>query len=94
MNNRDTIEAALRGAAGWGDSDRVDRLLAGHRAEVLAEDGQAYDGELAMLRDLVRTLRVAARPDDADLGEIRRLLHHHATDDAAARAANNQGDSK
>lgn len=37
MNSRDTIEAALRGAAGWGDSDRVDRLLDGHREEVLAE---------------------------------------------------------
>ncbi|MFF7949075.1 hypothetical protein [Streptomyces griseorubiginosus] len=65
-----------------------------YRAEVLAEDGQAYGGELAMLRDLVRTLRVAVRPDDADLGEVRRLLHQHATDDAAARAENNQGDSK
>lgn len=37
MNAGQTIEAALRGAAGWGDSDRVDRLLAGHRAEVVAE---------------------------------------------------------
>lgn len=37
MNARDTIEAALRGAAGWGDSPRVDDLLTGHRTEVLAE---------------------------------------------------------
>jgi hypothetical protein len=63
----------------------LDKRLDEHRAEVLAADGQAYDGELAMLRGLVRTLRVVARPDDADMGEVRRLLHHHATDDAAAR---------
>jgi hypothetical protein len=55
------------------------------RAEVLAADGQAYDGELAMYRELVRTLRAVARPDDADMNEVRRLLHHHAADDAAAR---------
>lgn len=59
-----------------------------HRAEVLAEDGQAYDGELAMLRGLIRTLRTVVRPDTADLDEVRRLLHHHATDDATARAEN------
>ena len=37
MSARDTIEAALRGAAGWGDSDRVDRLLDKHRTEVLVK---------------------------------------------------------
>ncbi|MFF9124394.1 hypothetical protein ACF09J_13970 [Streptomyces sp. NPDC014889] len=57
-----------------------------YRAEVLAEDGQAYDGELAMYRELVRTLRIVVRSDDADMGEVRRLLHHHASDDAAAHA--------
>lgn len=39
MSARNTIDAALRGAAGWGDSPRVEDLLAGHRAEVLAEAG-------------------------------------------------------
>ncbi|MFF7553625.1 hypothetical protein ACFZA9_12145 [Streptomyces olivaceus] len=56
-----------------------------HRAEVLAADGQAYDGELAMLRGLVRTLRVVVRPDDADVAEVRRLLHEHAADERDAR---------
>lgn len=59
--------------------------LDAYRAEVLAEDGQAYDGELAMLRGLVRTLRVVVRPDGVDVAEVRRLLHHHAADDAEAR---------
>lgn len=45
----------------------------------------AYPGELEMLRGLVRTLRVAVRPDEVDVAEVRRLLHHHASDDAAAR---------
>ncbi|MFH9826762.1 hypothetical protein [Streptomyces bobili] len=44
---------------------------------------EAYDGELEMLRGLVRTLRVVAR--QSDLGEVQRLLIHHAVDDAAAR---------
>ncbi|MFF8953849.1 hypothetical protein ACF09I_34385 [Streptomyces sp. NPDC014940] len=48
-------------------------------------DTPAYDGELAMLRGLVRTLRAVVRPDDADVAEVRRLLWQHATDDAAAR---------
>lgn len=58
-------------------------VLAEHRSEVLAADGQAYDGELSMLRGLVRTLRVVAR--QSDLGEVQRLLIHHAVDDADAR---------
>jgi hypothetical protein len=78
-------EDSLGGIATLADVDHAEQLVNAHRAEVLAEDGQAYDGELAMLRGLVRTLRAVARPDDADLGEIRRLLHHHANDDAAAR---------
>lgn len=52
--------------------------------EGIAADGQAYDGELAMLRGLVRTLRVVVR-EDVDVAEVRRLLHEHATDEAAAR---------
>jgi len=57
---------------------------------------EAYDGELAMLRGLVRTLRVVVRPDDADVTEVRRLLHQHVADETAARHAHNhttQGDS-
>lgn len=46
---------------------------------------EAYDGELAMLRGLVRTLRVIVRPDDADMGEVRRLLWQHTADDRDAR---------
>ena len=45
---------------------------------------EAYTGELAMLRGLVRTLRAVVRPDDADVAEVRRLLWQHASDDAAA----------
>lgn len=56
-----------------------------YRAQVLAEDGQAYDGELAMLRGLVRVLRTVVR-ENGTLPEARRLLWQHATDDAAARA--------
>lgn len=33
MNARDTIVAALRGAAGWGDTGRPERLAAEHRIE-------------------------------------------------------------
>ncbi|NUS78436.1 MAG: hypothetical protein HOV70_19865 [Streptomyces sp.] len=62
-----------------------DAHAAGH-AEALTTDGQAYDGELAMLRGLVRTLRVAVRPDEVDVDEVRRLLHEHASDEAEAYA--------
>lgn len=51
-----------------------------------APDAEAYPGELAMLRGLVRTLRVVVRYDD-DVAEVRRLLHQHAADEAAAYAA-------
>jgi hypothetical protein len=46
---------------------------------------EAYEGELEMYRGLVRTLRVVVRADDADVAEVRRLLHLHASDDAEAR---------
>ncbi|MFE3169290.1 hypothetical protein [Streptomyces sp. NPDC059224] len=62
----------------------ANQLIDAYRAEVLAADGQAYDGELAMLRTLVRTLRTVVRDDD-QLPEVRRLLWLHASDDAAAR---------
>ncbi|MFI1287421.1 hypothetical protein ACH4VM_02735 [Streptomyces sp. NPDC020792] len=50
-----------------------------------AREAEAYPGELAMLRGLVRTLRAVVRLDDADMDEVRRLLHHHASDDVVAR---------
>jgi len=62
----------------------VEQLVDAHRAEVLAADGQAYDGELTMLRSLVRTLRVVVR-HDGDLREVWRLLVAHTHDDADAR---------
>jgi hypothetical protein len=64
----------------------LDIRLDAYRAEVLVTDGQAYDGELAMLRGLVRTLRVVVRPDDPDVAEVQRLLIEHARDETAARA--------
>jgi hypothetical protein len=61
----------------------LDARLDAHRAEVLAADGQAYPGELAMLRTLARTLRVASR--HRDFAAIEQALINHASDDAAAR---------
>jgi hypothetical protein len=90
MSARETIRNVL--LVHYADSPNpalvVDTLMANDCAEVLGADGQAYDGELAMLRGLVRTLRVVVRPDDdaVDVAEVRRLLHEHASDDAAARA--------
>lgn len=45
---------------------------------------ETFDGELAMLRGLVRVLRTVARQDD--LREVQRLLTEHASDENAARA--------
>lgn len=94
---RDMARAAAAGPAGWPDSadryfvtggvhgvpellDELDRLRAS------ADTCEAYDGELATYRELVRTLRVIVRPDDATVDHVRQLLHQHAADDAAARA--------
>lgn len=63
-------------------TDRVTKAVA---PLVTGQDQQAYDGELAMLRSLVRTLRIAARNEQ--LPEVQRLLIEHARDDAAAREA-------
>lgn len=51
-----------------------------------ATPGEAYDGELAMLRGLVRTLRAVVRDDRADVAqrEVRRLLYEHAADERDA----------
>lgn len=77
------------------DATEAYRLAHAYRDEVLAEAGtpEAYDGELAMYRQLVRTLRVVVRDDTVDINEVRRLLHNHAADDAAARAESN-GESR
>jgi hypothetical protein len=56
-------------------------------------DHEAYDGELTMLRGLVRTLRVVVREDDT-LPEVRRLLHQHASDDADAREENTPAEKR
>jgi hypothetical protein len=80
-------EDSLGGIATLQDVDRAEQLVDAHRAEVLAADGQAYDGELAMLRGLVRVLRVVARQDD--LAEVQRLLIEHVRDETAARAEEN-----
>lgn len=60
-------------------------LLAQHDT---ASDTEDYPGELAMLRGLVRTLRVVVREDasaEKQRAEVRQLLHEHASDDAEAR---------
>lgn len=59
----DAIVSGLASRRG-GTEDSARALLNAHRAEVLADDGQAYPGELAMLRGLVRALRPAAREGD------------------------------
>ena len=91
MNARKRLSVMVRTDRGsmtvWSPAEVTDALDA-HRAEVLAEDGQAYDGELAMLRGLVRTLRTVIRDAgtaEKQRAEVERLLHHHAADDAAAR---------
>ncbi|MGW4950626.1 hypothetical protein [Streptomyces parvulus] len=57
--------------------------IAALRAEA-GTGSEAYDGELAMFRGLVRVLRIAAR--DEDLAEVQRLLVEHASDESAAYA--------
>lgn len=66
---------------------------AGEKSSRPAADAtpEAYDGELAMLRGLVRTLRVVVRPDGADLGEVRRLLWQHTADENEARGEVRRG---
>ncbi|MFF7534912.1 hypothetical protein ACFZB2_38370 [Streptomyces bobili] len=54
-----------------------------YRVEVLAEDGQAYDGELVMLRGLLATLHAVA--EHGDLADVRQLLAEHRRDNADAR---------
>jgi hypothetical protein len=58
-------------------------LTTGGNTAAPAATGEAYDGELAMLRGLVRTLRATARY--GTVREVQQLLAEHAADDAAAR---------
>lgn len=66
-----------------GNRAMAQRKLDAHRAEVLAEDGQAYPGELAMFHGLIATLTAVA--EHGDLKDVRKLLEEHQTDTAAAR---------
>ena len=77
-------EDSMGGIATLHDVTDAEQLVDTHRAEVLAADGQAYDGELAMLRSLRRTLRAVTRYG-TDIDEVRKLLAEHTADDAAAR---------
>ncbi|MFD4968881.1 hypothetical protein [Streptomyces sp. NPDC058424] len=60
-------------------------LRSGERPSQAAGTAEAYPGELAMYRQLVRTLRADVRPDDADLNQVRDRLHQHAAADVTAR---------
>lgn len=73
----------------WLRLPQIRKLVAERAVQAVGDTstvtGEAYDGELDMARHLIRTLRLVVRPDDADMGEVRRLLHHHAGDSADAR---------
>ncbi|MFD0437062.1 hypothetical protein [Streptomyces chartreusis] len=63
------------------------RLLAQYthalRSEILAADGQAYAGELTVLRGLVATLAAVAK--HGDLSDVQKLLRDHTRTDAEVR---------
>lgn len=82
---RTPAEAIVSGLASrrGGTVEAARALLDAHTDQVLAEDGQAYPGELAMYRQLVRTLRVAAR--NAEWDTVQQALTNHAAADGAAR---------
>ena len=61
------------------------RKLDAYQAEILAADGQAYPGQLAMLTGLVATLNAVAT--HGDLADVRKLLAEYECDDAEARRA-------
>jgi len=90
-----TLEGVVRAKEGdwivWGNHGDVwpvrgDIFAETYEDASLPVDGQAYDGELAMLRSLVRTLRAVSRDDRADVAqrEVRRLLYEHAADERDA----------
>ncbi|MEU0671310.1 hypothetical protein ABZ330_00160 [Streptomyces sp. NPDC006172] len=87
MSALDDIRRALTEAYGTGvvlHDLTADDLI---KAVVVESDldAEAYPGELAMLRGLVRTLRVAAR--QGDLAAVQQALINHAVDNANARDA-------
>lgn len=61
-------------------------------AATATPDAEAYDGELAMARGLIRVLRTVARQDD--LREVQRLLIEHTADETAAYAERRKGGSR
>lgn len=61
----------------------LEQYNAALRTEILAADGQAYDGELTMLRGLVATLAAVAQ--HGDLVDVQKLLREYVSDDAEAR---------
>ncbi|MEU9333194.1 hypothetical protein AB0D49_08510 [Streptomyces sp. NPDC048290] len=85
-STRSAGEAIVSGLSSrrGGDENSARALLDAHRAEVLAADGQAYVGELAMLSGLVATLTAVV--EHGDLDDVRKLLAEHRADDAQARA--------
>lgn len=92
MSALDDVRRALTDA--YKDGIAHDGLTVGDLMNALttdmALDAEVYPGELAMLRGLVRTLRVAGR--QGDLPAVQQALLHHAVDDANARdAAEKQG---
>lgn len=82
-----TLNAGSYGDA-WRRCRNVVQAMAGEEAApqgaTATPHTESFDGELAMLRGLVRVLRTVARQDD--LRQMQRLLTEHASDDNAARA--------
>ena len=66
------------------DVARAEQLVDAHHAEVLTADGQAYTGELAMLRGLLATLHAVAA--HGAVPDVPKLLAEPQADAAAARA--------
>ncbi|MFF7313380.1 hypothetical protein [Streptomyces sp. NPDC008137] len=87
MSTHDVIEHALRVYfADSAEPNAIAReLLKQHDGQQARAAAEQFPGELAMLRQLVRTLRTVVRENHV-LPEVRRLLWHHATDEAAAHA--------
>ncbi|MGW3025814.1 hypothetical protein [Streptomyces sp. NPDC001221] len=77
-------EDSMGGIATLHDVAHAEQLVDAHRAEIVAErDGEAYPGELAMLRGLLGVVRVIAKHSDID--ELRRVIREYDTDEQDAR---------
>jgi hypothetical protein len=83
MSARDKLHA-YAGTPSVLPESMLDAALDAYRDEVLAENGEAYPGELAMLRGLVATLRVVAQ--HGDLADVVKLLDEHQRDEQDAYA--------